>query len=87
MKTTSIKVDEDMWKRLKILSIELGVPMSELLKDSIEAMVEAGESMKEPAAEEQVLAVMRQLRSEGRLPFTIQDRRTSVEIVREGRGR
>jgi predicted DNA-binding protein len=87
LKTTSIKVDEDMWKRLKILSIELGVPMSELLKDSIEALVEAGESMKEPAAEEQVLAVMRRLRSEGRLPFTIEDRRTSVEIVREGRGR
>ena len=87
MKTTSIKVDEDMWKRLKILSIELGVPMSELLKDSIEAMVEAGESMKKPAAEEEVLAAMRRLRSEGRLPFTIEDRRTSVEIVREGRGR
>lgn len=87
MKTTSIKVDEDMWKRLKILSIELGVPMSELLKDSIEALVEAGGSMKEPAAEEEVLDVMRRLRSEGRLPFTIEDRRTAVEIVREGRGR
>jgi predicted DNA-binding protein len=87
LKTTSIKVDEHMWKRLKILSIELGLPMSELLQDSIEAMVEAGESMTEPAVQEEVLTEMRRLRSEGRLPFRIEDQRTSVEIVREGRGR
>ena len=87
MKTTSIKVDEDLWKRLKILSAKLDVPMSALLKTSIQGIVEGGELLAEPEVQEDVLAVLRRLRAEGKIPLRIEHRKTAVELVGEGRGR
>ena len=87
MKTTSIKVDEELWKRFKILSVRLNVPMGTLLKDSVEAVVEGGETLTEPVIEEDLLTELRQLRSEGKAPLRIMETKTAVELVREGRGR
>ena len=87
MKTTSIKVDEELWKRLKILSVKLNMPMSVLLRYSVEAVVEGGELVIGADVQDDALAELRRLRSVGEIPLVIEDAKTAVELVKEGRGR
>jgi predicted transcriptional regulator len=86
LKVTSIKVDEDLWKRLKILAVKLDMPLGTLLNRSLEALVEGSGEPFVLKAQRRNVEALKELRSRGKIPLKIVSKKSAVELVREGRG-
>ena len=88
-KVTSIRIDEETWKRAKIAAIEEETTLSELVKDALDIVIGWREIIDDTNLnfDEETLKKMLESRSRGEKPFKIEARKTAEEIVREGRDR
>ena len=88
-KTTSIRVDPELWKRAKIAAIKEGVTLSDLVREAISIVVDWRQFVDELQldVDKDLLEKMLERRREGDLPFIIVSEKTAVELVREGRDR
>jgi len=88
-KVTSIRVDPELWKRAKIVAIEEGVTLSDLIQEAISIVVDWRWLVDELQlnVDMNLLEKMIEAKSRGRKPFVIVSDKTAVELVREGRDR
>ena len=89
-KVTSIRVDEDLWKKAKILAIKEGFSLEALIEELLRSAVEGAKLVEKigriSSADKNILEMLRARRVKGKNPFEIIHEKTAVELVREGRG-
>ena len=87
-KITSVRINEEIWKKAKILAIMEGVTLKSLIEDALVTIIEGDEIAKKfkQTIKEETLNKLRRTRKKGLLPFQITSEKTAVELVREGRG-
>lgn len=86
-KTTSLKIDPELWKRVKLLAVKRGVTLKSLIEELLFLEVEGEElSLSEAGVSTRLLEALEERRRRGMVPFTIESKRSAVELVREGRG-
>ena len=86
-KITSIRIDEELWKRAKILAIERGIVLKNLVEQLLTNEIVGHELVKDPEFSEELFQSLEEAVSAGEMPFVISSKKTAVELVREGRGR
>ncbi|MGQ4892177.1 MAG: hypothetical protein ACP6IP_06775 [Candidatus Njordarchaeia archaeon] len=87
-KVTSVRINEDLWKRAKLLAVIKGKTLKSILESAIVTLVEGEEIARlfNLQVNNRVLNELKKLRKEGKLPFEIVSEKTAVELVKEGRG-
>ena len=87
-KVTSIRIDEELWKKAKLLAVIKGKTLKSILESAIITFIEGEEIARKfnLQANEEMLKKLNKLRSEGKLPFRIVSEKSAVELVKEGRG-
>lgn len=86
-KITSIRIDEGLWRKAKILAIERGIVLKDLVEELLTNEVMGNELVKNPRFSEELFQRLEQAVSAGEMPFVISNKKTAIELVREGRGR
>ena len=88
-KVTSIRVEEDIWKRAKIAAIEEDTQLSKLVEEALEIIIGWREIINDTNldVDEKMLKKMLKESSKGEKPLRIETKRSAEEIVREGRDR
>jgi len=86
-KITSIRIDEELWKKAKILAIERGIVLKNLVEQLLTNEIVGHELVKDPEFSEELFQKLEEAVSAGEMPFVISSKKTAVELVREGRGR
>ena len=82
-----VRVDEELWKKAKILAAKRGITLKSLIERLLEMEIEAEKVMEEDKpAEEEEIRYLEEKRRKGEIPFMIISRKTAVELVKEGRG-
>ncbi|MEM1575068.1 MAG: hypothetical protein QXF09_02625 [Nitrososphaerota archaeon] len=85
-KITSIKINPELWKKVKLLVIERGSSLKSLLEELLINEIEAEELVKEEfKTSESLLKVLEERRKEGQIPFIISIQKSATELVREER--
>lgn len=86
-KVTSLKVDPELWKKVKLLAVKRGVTLKSLVEELL-ALEVAGEEFLEgeKGISTEMLKALEEKRSKGSNPFVIKSKKSAVELVREGRG-
>lgn len=85
-KITSIKINSELWKKVKLLAIERGISLKSLLEELLINEIEAEELAKEEfKTSESLLKALEERRKEGQIPFTISIQKSAIELVREER--
>ena len=85
-KITSIRIDNELWKKAKILAIKRGIVLKNLIEELLSNEVRAEELMKNVRVSEELMQKLQDRADKGEIPFTISSNKTAVELVREGRG-
>ncbi|MHA1589775.1 MAG: hypothetical protein ACTSVA_04105 [Candidatus Njordarchaeales archaeon] len=87
-KITSIRINEEIWKKAKILAIIEGITLKSLIEDALITVIEGDEIARKfkRTAKRGVLEKLKEARRRGLLPFQIISEKTAVELVKEGRG-
>jgi len=86
-KITSIRVNEEIWRKAKILAARRGITLRSLIEGLLKMEIEAEELLKEESKiSEEHIKVLEERRRRGEVPFIILSERTAVELVKEGRG-
>lgn len=85
-KITSIRIDEELWKKAKILAIKRGMVLKKLVEEILSSEVEADEWTKGLKFSQEFMNELKDARGKGNVPFRISSRKSSVELVKEGRG-
>jgi hypothetical protein len=86
-KITSLKIDPELWKEVKLLAVKRGVTLKSLVEELLTLEVEGEEFLEgEIRASKELLTALEERRKEGRAPFVIKSKKSAVELVREGRG-
>ena len=85
----SIRIDPELLRRAKIVAIEEGITLSELIREAIRIVVDWRWLVDELQlnVDRDLLEKMIVIRSRGGKPFIIVSNKTSEEIVKEGRER
>ena len=88
-KVTSIRIDPELLRRAKIVAIEEGITLSDLIQEAIRIVVDWRWLVDELQlnVDRDLLEKMIVIRSRGVEPFIIVSNKTSEEIVKEGRER
>jgi len=86
-KITSIRIDEELWKKAKILAIKRGIALKDLVEELLSNEVRAEEFMKNLHVSEELMQKLQDRVDKGEIPFVISTSKTAVELIREGRGR
>ncbi|MBO3799290.1 MAG: hypothetical protein QXU11_09530 [Thermoproteota archaeon] len=85
-KVTSLKIDPELWKKVKMLAVKRGVTLKSLIEELLVLEVEGEEfSLGEANVSTQLLETLEERSRRGLLPFTIKSKRSAVELVKEGR--
>lgn len=85
-KITSIKINPELWKKVKLLVIERGLSLKSLLEELLINEIEAEELVKEEfKISESLLKILEERRKEGQIPFIISIQKSAIELVREER--
>jgi len=85
-KITSIRIEEELWKKAKILAVKRGIVLKNLVEELLSSEVEADELTKSLSFSQQLMDDLRDARTKGKVPFVISSRKSSVELIKEGRG-
>jgi len=88
-KTTSVRIEEALWREFKALAAREGTTLSALLRELVSAAVEGAriaEKLGRGSLKEEVLRELRARRAREEDPFSIVHEKTAVELVKEGRG-
>ena len=85
-KITSIRIDKELWKKAKILAIRRGVVLKKLVEELLSSEVEADELTRKLNFSQELMKQLKDARSKGKVPFVISSRKSSVELIKEGRG-
>ncbi|MEM1548393.1 MAG: hypothetical protein QXN75_03455 [Thermoproteota archaeon] len=86
-KITSLKINPELWKKVKMLAVKRGVTLKSLIEELLVLEVEGEElSLVEAGVSTQLLEALEERSKKGMLPFTIESRKSAVELVKEGRG-
>ncbi|QOJ78932.1 hypothetical protein IG193_00245 [Infirmifilum lucidum] len=81
-KVTSIRVDPELWKKAKILSVKRGTTLKSLVEELLRLEVEADELASEGAGvSEELLRALEERRKAGLVPFTIRSGKSAVELL------
>ena len=88
-KITSIRVDEETWKKAKIAAIEEEITLSELVKEALDIVIGWREIIDGANLDidQETLKKMLESSARGEKPLIIETEKTAEEIVREGRDR
>lgn len=86
-KITSIRIDEELWRKAKILAIGRGVVLKDLVEELLTNEVIGNELVKNPRFSEELFQRLEEVASAGETPFIISSKKTAIKLVREGRGR
>jgi len=86
-KVTSIKIDEGLWRRVKLHAVREGIKMKDLIRELISAVVRGDELAREAEVDEELVRELLTAREEGEQPLTLLSDKSAVELVREGRDR
>lgn len=86
-KITSIRIDNDLWKKAKILAIKRGIVLKNLVEELLSNEVRGEEFMQSLPVSAELMQSLQDRVDKGEVPFIISTNRTAVELVREGRGR
>jgi predicted DNA-binding ribbon-helix-helix protein len=86
-KITSIRIDNELWKKAKILAIKRGIVLKNLVEELLSNEVRGEDYMKSTHVSEELMQKLWDRADKGEIPFTITTNKTAVELVREGRGR
>ena len=88
-KVTSIRIDSELWKRVKIVANEEGITLSKLIEEALNAVIGWKFLFSDLSLDidEEILKKMIEMRQHGELPFVITSEKTAVKIVKEGRDR
>ncbi len=86
-KITSIRIDNDLWKKAKILAIKRGIVLKDLVEELLSNEVRGEEFMQSLPVSAELMQSLQDRVDKGEVPFIISTNRTAVELVREGRGR
>jgi len=81
-----VRVDEELWKKAKILAAKRGITLKSLIERLLEMEIEAEKVMEEDKPAEEEIRYLEEKRRKGEIPFMIISRKTAVELVKEGRG-
>ncbi|MCC6018537.1 MAG: hypothetical protein LM601_05885 [Candidatus Verstraetearchaeota archaeon] len=86
-KRVSLRVNEELWRKAKILATIRGVTLKSMIEELLEREIEAEEILKdETSISEEDINLLMKRRIEGKHPFTIISNKSAVELVREVRG-
>ena len=87
-KVTSLRIDGDLLKRAKILSIEEGITFRKLVEELLVAAVGGSELVEKTRekSQDEIVSEMLKLKKMGKEPLIIVHEKSAVELVREGRG-
>jgi len=86
-KVTSIKIDEELWRRAKLHAVREGIKMKDLIRELISAVVRGDGLAREIDVDEELVRELLSAREEGEQPLTLISDESAVELVREGRDR
>ena len=86
-KITSLRINSELWKKVKLLAVERGVTLKSLIEELLSSEVEAEGILREKfKVSEKLFKALEENRKRGQIPFIISSRKSAVELVREGRG-
>ncbi|MGB9717193.1 MAG: hypothetical protein ACPL4E_01965 [Thermoproteota archaeon] len=86
-KITSLKIDPELWKKVKLLAVKRGITLKSLIEELLTLEVEGEEFLLgEANASTELLETLEERRKKGLMPFTIKSKKSAVELIREGRG-
>lgn len=86
-KVTSLRIDAELWRKVKLLAVKRGVTLKSLMEKLISMELKAEELLEgEAEVSTEVLEALKERRRRGLLPFVISSEKSAVELVREGRG-
>jgi len=84
-KITFLKLDPELWRKVKLLAIKRGVTLKSLIEELLALEVEGEEFFEgEIRTSKELLAALEE-RKKGRVPFVIKSKKSAIELVREGR--
>lgn len=81
-KITSIRIDNDLWKKAKILAIKRGVVLKDLVEELLSNEVRGEEFMQSLPVSAELMQSLQDRVDKGEVPFIISTNRTAVELVR-----
>jgi macrodomain Ter protein organizer (MatP/YcbG family) len=86
-KITSLKIDPELWKKVKLLAVKRGITLKSLIEELLILEVEGEEFFEgETPTSKELLTALEERRRKGTAPFVIKSKKSAVELVREGRG-
>ena len=85
-KVTSIRIDQELWRKAKIMAVKRGVTLRSIIEELLAEEVEAEELAGEEIAVSGEIKALEEERKKGRIPFKVISEKSAVELVREGRG-
>ncbi|MGB9758479.1 MAG: hypothetical protein ACP5KW_06475 [Thermoproteota archaeon] len=84
---TSVRINAELWRKVKILAAKRGVTLRSIIEELLAMEVEAEELLSEKATvDESIVEALLKERKKGKIPLVIVSKKTTVELVREGRG-
>jgi|GEM_PF-3296641 predicted transcriptional regulator len=85
-KITSLKLDPELWRKVKLLAIKRGVTLKSLIEELLALEVEGEEFFEgEIRTSKELLTALEERRKKGRVPFVIKSKKSAIELIREGR--
>jgi len=87
-KVTSLKIDPELWKKVKILAVRRGITLKGLIEGLLTNELQGEEaSSGEIKVSEKLLGALEEKRRKGLNPFTVLSEKSAVELIREERDR
>lgn len=81
-KITSIRIDNDLWKKAKILAIKRGIVLKDLVEELLSNEVRGEEFTQSLPVSGELMQSLQDRVDKGEVPFIISTNRTAVELVR-----